>query len=423
MMKRHLSLWRGAAIFVWLVIVAVGPRFSGATAFADPSTRENPMPPQGPPTAGNDAFARALFARLASRDGNVVVSPTSVELCVALALAGANGQTAARISQVLQAGGNDPINVGRLLEHYAPGPDLRGTKRPSNGLVVANSVWVQQGFPIHDAYRKLLETNRRATFELADFAAKTEAARQAINAWVNAQTNHKIKELLASGSLDRSARLVLANAIYFKGQWARPFSKSATTPQPFHRPGQADVSVPLMHMDAKFRYLETASFQAIELPYSDGDMAMVVWLPKKTDALAQLERDISAVSVAKSLEKLAATKVDVFLPKFKVDNNTSLGDTLSAMGMKDAFSPKADFSGITDEPLWISAVVHQALVEVDEEGTEAAAATGAIAVTASALPERELKKVFRADHPFVFAIRNRKTGDVLFVGRVINPTP
>jgi serpin B len=375
----------------------------------------------------DDGFARALFARLSAGEGNVVVSPASVESCLLLALAGARGETAAQIAEMLHVSGDGPadkksVDVGRLLDRYRSlAAEPSQDKNSKNRLVIANSAWVQRGLPIHDAFSKLLQTNDRATCNIVDFAAETEAARSAINAWVDAQTQHKIKELLAPGTLDSTARLVLANAIYFKGQWIKPFDKALTRVQPFHRPGAADIRVPIMHKDSRFSYFETESYQALELPYLQDGMAMVVWLPRKAENLAAVEREISSASIANSLSKLTLTSVEVFLPKFDVDQNTSLGDVLMALGMKDAFSPAADFSGITDERLALSAVVHQALVEVDEQGTEAAAASGAIAVTAAALPDRGEKKVFRADHPFVFAIRNRQTGHILFAGRVEKP--
>jgi serpin B len=387
------------------------------------STRGKPMPTTtGPTAAVDDGFARRLYARLAVETGNVVVSPASVESCVALALAGARGQTAAQIVETLgltTAERNDP---GMLLDRYRT-PAAKGppTKDDPAALVVANSAWVQKGFPVQAAYRELLATNDRATMELVDFAAHVEAARQAINAWVDAKTQHKIKELLAPGVLDSSARLVLANAIYFKGQWLDPFDEDATQDQPFHRPGAADVTVPLMHHDARYKYLETDSYQAVQLPYVQGDLSMVVWLPRRADGLADMEREICAHGIASSLAKLRTGAVDLYLPRFKLDEQSSLGEALVALGMKDAFSSRADFSGISDQPLSLSAVVHQALVEVDEEGTEAAAATGAIAVTSAALPDTTPKKVFRADHPFVFAIRNHRTGDVFFMGRMVKP--
>jgi serpin B len=387
------------------------------------STRGKPMPTTtGPAVAVDDGFARRLFARLAVEPGNVVVSPASVESCVALALAGARGQTAAQIVETLgltPAERNDP---GLLIDRYrTPAAQGPSNKDDPSALVVANSAWVQKGFPIHAAYRELLATNDRATFELVDFATQTEAARLAINAWVDVKTQHKIKELLAPGVLDSSARLVLANAIYFKGRWLEPFDKDATQDQPFHRPDAADVTVPLMHRDARYKYLETESYQAVQLPYVQGDLSMAVWLPRSADGLADMEREICTQGIANSLAKLRPSAVDLYVPRFKLDEQSSLGEALVALGMKDAFSPRADFSGISDQPLSLSAVVHQALVEVDEEGTEAAAATGAIAVTSAALPDVAPKKIFRADHPFVFAIRNHRSGDVYFMGRMAKP--
>jgi serpin B len=371
-----------------------------------------------------DAFAWALFAKLTVQDGNVVVSPTSVEACVLMALAGARGATASQMAQALQLPDAKEIDIARLLDRDAtraagPAPEAEA---PGSKLVIANSAWVQQGFPIQDAYRKLLETNGRATLESVDFAAQTEAARRAINAWVDGRTEHKIHELLAPGALASSARLVLANAIYFKGPWARPFHKEATKPQPFLRPGQPPISVPLMHLDARFRYLETDSYQAVELPYKQSDVSMVVWLPRKAEALGKLERELSATSIAASLKSLATANVELFLPKFKINNTTSLAKPLADLGMKDAFSPAADFSGISSQSLSISAVVHQALVEVDEVGTEAAAATAMVAVGA-ARPDLREQKIFRADHPFLFAIRNHTSGEILFIGRVVAPGP
>ncbi len=301
-------------------------------------------------------------------------------------------------------------------------PSAKAVSGAKAVLSIANSAWIQNGFPIHDAYRQLLEANHRAEFQSVDFATGAEAARAAINTWVDEATRHKIPQLLPAGSLDSSTRLVLANAIYFKARWQRPFRPQATSDQPFHRPGQPDVDVPTMRMTAHFRYLETDTYQAIELPYLDVPYAMVVWLPKQAGGLADLERAVIAGGATAGLDqRLSRVLVQLALPKFKVSSNLSLNRTLAALGMRDAFTESANFSGITDEPLWISAAVHQALVEVDEEGTEAAAATGLVAATAAAVAEPEQMKIFRADHPFVFAIRDTNSGDLLFMGRVNNP--
>jgi len=416
---------RNWALLALLITAAIGVISPTVNAEPEPktSTRKKPMPTTtGPAAAIDDGFARRLYARLAVEPGNVVVSPASVESCVALALAGARGQTAAQIVETLglsPAQRNDP---GLLLDRYRePAAAAPPTKDDPAALVVANSAWVQKGFPIHAAYRQLLTAKDRATIEQVDFAMQTEAARKAINAWIDEKTQHKIKELLGPGVLDSSARLVLANAIYFNGQWLDPFDKDATQDQPFHRPGAADENVPLMHRDARFKYLETDSYQAVQLPYVQGDLSMAVWLPRRADGLAAMEREIFSQGIADSLAKLRSSVVDLYLPRFKLDEQSSLGDALVALGMKDAFSSRADFTGISDQPLSLSAVVHQALVEVDEEGTEAAAATGAIAVTSAALPDTTPKKVFRADHPFVFAIRNHRTGDIFFMGRMVKP--
>lgn len=399
--------------------------FIAAAAQADPPQKspKQPMAKPAQQTSGvDDSFARALFTKLAAQPGNVVVSPASVESCVALALAGARGQTAAQIVETLGLSAAERSEPGQLLDRYrTPAAQAEENKDDPAALVVANSAWVQKGFPIHAAYRELLTAKDRATIEAVDFATQTEAARQAINAWVDEKTQHKIKELLAPGVLDSSARLVLANAIYFKGQWLDPFDKDATQDQPFHRPDAPDVTVALMHRDARYKYLETDSYQAVELPYVQGDLSMAVWLPRRAEGLADMEREIGAQGIANSLAKLRTSAVDLFLPRFKLDEQSSLGDALMALGMKDAFSSRADFSGISDQPLSLSAVVHQALVEVDEEGTEAAAATGAIAVTSAIVADPTPKKVFRADHPFVFAIRNHRTGDVYFMGRMVKP--
>lgn len=417
-------------------ILAVGAlplvlTFSSSRLAAEPQ-RKDPVDigPQVPKNV-SDAFARALLAKLADQKGNVVVSPTSIESCVLLALAGARGETAKQIELALQLAGDEPVDVGKLLDRFQSAmtagekpADDKDSKQDEQSLVIANSVWVQNDFPIHAQYRKLLETNGRATFELVDFANQLEAARVAINSWVDAKTKHKIPELLAPSSLERSARLVLCNAIYFRGKWASPFEKELTRDQPFRRPGQSDIKVPLMHQQNYFGYLETDTYQAIELPYLGREEALIVWLPKRPEALAELEKTLTAGSLAPKLNEMRRKEVRLFLPRFKIGATLALADTLASLGMKRAFTPAADFKGITGESLFISAVIHQALVEVDEVGTEAAAATAIVAVTAAA-PQLDPPKpvVFRADHPFLFAIRNQATGEVLFLGRVDNPKP
>jgi serpin B len=420
------AAWRQSRFGVYVCATAVILMLNhGSSMCAEPNqpSPRKPMPPSNETTASDDSFARALYARLAAGKGNVIVSPTSVEAAVLLALVGASGDTASQMASALHLSPEQASNPAPLLDRYATAKKGEDSSLPSGAVTIANSVWLQRGYAIHDAYRNLLTTHDRATFELVDFAARPEDARTAINRWVDRQTNHKIHELMPSGSVDTRSRLVLANAVYFKGHWKDPFKKRLTSTQPFHRPGQNDTTCSLMRVDADFRYLESETYQALELNYTESDLSMVVWLPKQAESMDQVEREICDAPLAKSLEGMARRLVHVSLPKFKIEVPLSLVETLKQLGVKDAFSDDADFSGISDERLKISAVVHRALVEVDEQGTEAAAATGiTLAPTAAPFDPQE-PKTFRADHPFVFAIRNRGTNQILFMGRVDSPTP
>jgi len=375
--------------------------------------------PVDKPRMADDAFARALLSKLTASEGNIVASPASIKACVLLALAGARGQTARQIAATLELAEADLKDIAALLaasrKVFASSRDCKAA------ATIANSVWVEKTFPVRGTYRKLLEASAEAGFAQVDFASQSETARRTINAWVDAHTQHKIKDLFGPGSIDDSSELVLANAVYFKANWSRPFDEQRTTNQPFHRPGQPDLAVPLMHERTHADYMETDTYQALELPYNQAPYSMVVWLPKRAEDLAAMETAVLTGSIVAALRELGTADVDVYLPRFKVSSSLSLVHTLTALGMKDAFTDAADFSGISSQPLLIAAIVHQAVVEVDEEGTEAAAATGAGFARGIARPIEEEPKTFRADHPFVFAIRNRTTGDILFMGRVETP--
>lgn len=402
--------WRWA---VSLVLVLA------ATAAGSELPKEADVITVGEPPMADDAFARALLGQLAQKRGNVVASPASIEACLLLALAGARGQTADQIATALHVDATERAHLAALIARTRmPFQPPKGGKATAT---LANSVWVQKKFPVKDDYRKLLETSAEAGFEQLDFIANTDAARRTINAWVDAHTQHKIPELFGPGSIQPSSQLVLANAVYFKADWAKPFDKQWTKNQPFHRPGQNDMTVPLMHKKSEFRYHETDSYQVVELPYAGHAYSMVIWLPKQADKLAAMEAEILKASTVEALRGLQTTDVDLFLPRFKLNSSLSLVDTLKAMGMVDAFTDAANFSGISSQSLLISAIVHQAVVEVDEVGTEAAAATGAVFAPTAALPREDEPKVFRADHPFVFAIRARESGDILFMGRMETP--
>jgi serpin B len=265
-----------------------------------------------------------------------------------------------------------------------------------------------------------------------DFRGAPEKARQIINGWVEQQTRGTIKELLPPGILSRQTALVLVNAVYFKGMWVLQFGKEATHVEPFHLDHGAEVQVPLMHRHTTIRYLKGAGYQAVDLDYSGGDLSMLVLLPDKHDGLEDLETRFSARMVEECVEQMGIRGVELFLPRFKITWGTvEIRDQLRALGMTLAFDrSRADFSGINghepseEESLFISAVFHKAFVDVNEEGTEAAAATSAMMDLLSARrpPNPPPVAIFRADHPFVFAIRDRRSGAILFLGRMSNPT-
>jgi serpin B len=369
-----------------------------------------------PVSKGITEFAMDLYARLRDEKGSLFFSPYSVSTALAMTYAGARGQTALEMAKTLHF----TLDQGHLHRAYAAlGANLQTTgKKAGTDLYIANALWGQHGYHFLPDFLKLTEENYGAGVYDVDFDGHTEEARNQINAWVEKQTKEKIKELLKRGVLTPATRLVLTNAIYLKSNWQSPFNKKATREQPFTISADQKVQVPMMHQSADFGYCDGGSFEALDLPYAGKELSMLVLLPKKVDGLQELERALTAAKLAEWLPLLRQGKVDVALPKFKMSAEFNLGRTLSAMGMPTAFSPKADFSGMTgSRDLFLSEVVHKAYVDVNEEGTEAAAATGAVMTLTAALPSR----VFRADHPFVFAIRDARSNSILFMGRVTDP--
>jgi serpin B len=253
-----------------------------------------------------------------------------------------------------------------------------------------------------------------------DFIGAAEASRKTINAWVERQTKEKIKNLIPKGVLDSMTRLVLTNAIYFKGNWARQFKEDQTKDAPFILADGRKIETAMMNQTAEFGYMEVETLQGLELPYVDKELSMIILLPKALDGLGGLEEALNQENLSQWLARLYRRKVVVSVPKFKATSQFSLASVLTSMGMKDAFTSDADFSGINGrKDLFISAVIHKAYVDVNEEGTEAAAATGVTMKLTSIGPSRT--PVFRADHPFLFLIRDNYSGSILFIGRVINP--
>ena len=295
------------------------------------------------------------------------------------------------------------------------------TAAPDVQLFTANALWMQLGETILSDFRKCIEVNYRGGIYPVDFLGAAEQARRTINAWVEEQTRDKIKDLLKPEHVTPNTVLVLTNAIYFKALWDMPFPAKSTHPDDFQPTTGARVRVDMMNQTDRFRYFDEGSFQALELPYKGNTLAMVVFLPKSPDGLAAFESSLTPAKLDAWLAKLSSRKVQVSLPKFRLTGEFGLNDALSALGMPDAFHPgKADFSGMTGtRDLAISAVVHKAFVEVEEKGTEAAAATAV--VMARSLAIAAPPPVFRADHPFFFLIRDLRNGSILFLGRLVRP--
>jgi len=386
---------------------------------------------------GGNAFGLELYALLAGKEkGNLFLSPSSIHTALAMTYAGARGRTAGQMAATLHftlpakelnaAFGAllKTFNAPRTVTVMAEGPGGRLVRKqvPAYQLSVANALWAARAYPFRKEFVETVKADYGAKLAELDFA-QSAAARKTINDWVAQQTNDKITDLIPPGAITALTRLVLTNAIYFKSNWAEKFEKSATADGDWHLAGGAKATVPLMHQQDRFGYMETDDFQALRMPYKAGDLDMFIFLPRKADGLAAFEKTLSSANLDKWLGQFRPEEVKVTLPRFKFDSQFRLNDALAALGMADAFNADAaDFSGMTTtEKLCISAVIHKAFVAVDEEGTEAAAAT-AVMMLGAAMPVAPPRpKVFTADHPFVFAIRHAGTGDVLFLGRLADP--
>jgi serpin B len=369
-------------------------------------------------TPAMNAFTIASYKQLARGDSNLILSPFNIATALSMALAGARGQTAEEIQAVLHLHYDSSYDaaLGALLADLTKAGNSEGSE-----LHTANGLWVQKGLAIQPAFENTLANNYHAPLTPLDFIANPEAARSEINRWTEEHTKEKIKNLFPAGSLDAQTRLVLTSAIYFYGNWQDPFVTSRTQPAPFILLTGAPAQANFMNQTSHFGYTETPAAQILEMRYAGTGIAFDVLLPRTTTGLPDLEKSLTSQALNGWLGELTDRNVQVSLPKFRTESQFSLRKTLSTMGMPTAFTDKADFSGIEPKRgLAISEVVHKAFVDVSEHGTEAAAATGiTMRATAMRMPEQTI--VFRADHPFLFLIRDTRSGGVLFAGRLMNP--
>jgi serpin B len=360
---------------------------------------------------GQTALTCDLYQCLAEKPGNLVFSPASISLALAMTYGGAQGQTAAEMAHALHFpdeakalhAGNQMLSLG-----------LEMSESPTVFLAVANRLWPDLSLKLKPSFLNLCASNYGAAPEALDFAHHPDLARQAINSWAEEQTHGLIKDLLEKNDITGATLMVLTNAITFKGTWARAFDPDRTRSGQFHISDDQQVKADFMTQEGPFPHAAVEGVQLLELPYRQGELAMLIALPDPDLELAQLEATLTPRLLEQWNDALRQTDLMVTLPRFGMTYRTELRAILQELGMDLAFSGQADFSGMTDSRIFIDQVIHKARIEVDEKGTEAAAVT-AVTMRKSAKPR------FRADRPFLFLIRDTKTGAVIFAGRVVDP--
>ena len=371
---------------------------------------------------GNRAFAFALYQALKGGEGNLFYSPYSISLALAMTYAGARGETAQQMADTLHFTlGQDRLHPAFNwldAELASRGEGAAGKDEKGFRLNIVNAIWGQKDYEFLINFLDILAENYGAGLRILDFMAEPEESRVTINDWVSNQTEGRIEDLIPQGAIDELTRLVLTNAIYFNAAWEYPFNATMTADGPFYLLDGGQVTVPMMKQTKLLGYAEGEGYQAVELPYEDVPLSMVILLPASGNFEA-FEQGLQAQQVSDIIDGRQFREVDLSMPKFEFDSEFSLKDILTGMGMPVAFSGDADFSGMTgNRELSIGDVIHKAFVSVDEAGTEAAAAT-AVTMPTSGPPEPPAEVTI--DRPFIFLIRDIKTGAIIFVGRVLNP--
>jgi serpin B len=393
---------------------------------AEPTTAEPAIPASdavvAEVAAGFNAFGLALYGKLAVDPGNTIVSPASVSVALAMTHAGARGQTAAELEAALRYG----RPAAEVQQAVATMLQAWNAEHEGTELAVANRLFGEASLPFEPAFIELTGRTFGAPLERVDFIGAPEPARVRINDWVKDRTRDRIRDLVPSGAIDDTTRLVLTNALYFKAQWQHPFVDGGTADKPFTT-AAGEVKAPTMMLTEELRHaaIPADGVELLELPYADGRFAMLIALPTATDGLPAVEAKLDAATLDAWVAALATKRVAVALPKWKTSPAESLAlePALRALGIEQAFTGQADFAGMTASPagLMITEVFHKGFIEVDEKGTEAAAATAVV------MAERGIGPVdpphrFVADHPFAFVVRDTRSGMVMFMGRVADPT-
>ena len=390
---------------------------NGAT---DPSAVIAPSADQQADVKAANAFTSKLYARMRRAPGNLMISGTSVRYALGIAYLGARGDTAREMSSALELP-PEPAKAAALAKaESAAWQEARGKAE----LFVANRLWTDTSFPLKTDFTSAVESAFGATVAPVDFVKAPDVTRRAINTWVAEKTADKITDLMPEGSIDRRTRVVVTNAIYFKGKWSNPFPTGATKDEPF-KTATKMAPVPMMHESGSHRFAHVGAVKAVEMPYDASQLGMLLVLPDDAAGLTKLEESVSAEVFETWTKALSMQRVAITLPKFAFKWGGALASPLQDIGIKSAFSPKADLSGIADSPpsggehLQISQVMHRTWVSVDELGTEAAASTG-LSMSTTSMALGSIAE-FKADHPFLFFVYDAKRGRILFAGRVTDP--
>lgn len=368
-----------------------------------------------------NAFNAAAYGALRGEAGNLFFSAPSLRQALGIAAFGAKGDTAKQMQSVLRVDADANAMADDAKRETTDFDAAKGNAT----LAIANRLWADKTFTMSPTFTGYASKAYGAPLANVDFLRQPDQARQTINGWVAGKTNDKIKDLLPPGSIQSSTPLVITNAIYFKGNWASAFQKSATRDQAFFVDGKAAAQVPTMHQLASFKIAQKDGAKMLEMPYEKSDLAMDILLPDAKDGLPALEDKIVSGKLGTWTSALSHAKVDVSMPKVTFSWGGSVKRQLQGMGMTDAFDrDRADFTGISSRQespkLWIDNVIHKAFVAIDEVGSEAAASTAVIFARETASVEPP-PVAFTADHPFVFVIRDTKHDRILFMGRVTNP--
>jgi len=368
---------------------------------------------------GNTTFALDLYQKVRDNEGNIFFSPYSISTAFAMTFAGAQCETQKQMAEVFHFS-LDPCQLHPSFSELQAHFQKLQENNPFR-LNITNAIWIQKGYELLQTFEELNQKYYQANLFNLNFRQDPEGSRLKINDWVEDKTKGKIQDLLPGGTIKTLTRLVLTNTIYFKAEWQNTFNSHSTKEQDFWITPEEKIKVQMMSQKDRFGYWENESLQILEMPYIRKDLTMVVFLPKNKDGFPELESNLTPKTLEEWTSKLIPQQVKVFFPKFTTTQNIDLKKILVDLGMVDAFNENADFSGIEPKKeLSITAALHKAFIDVDELGTEAAAAT-AVSVGVTSMPPPKVVPEFRADHPFIYIIRDNKTKSILFMGRLTRP--